>query len=48
MLPKLERDALVTGEPHKFVLPRASDLPYNWVVAAYLDERLPRPTSHHP
>jgi hypothetical protein len=30
--PKEERDALVEAEPHKFLLPRASDLRYNWVV----------------
>jgi hypothetical protein len=29
--PKEERDALVASEPHKFLLPRASDLRYNWV-----------------
>jgi len=31
--PKEEREALVDAEPHKFVLPRRSDLRYNWVVA---------------
>ena len=30
--PKEERDALVAGEPHKFRLPRTSDLRFNWVV----------------
>jgi hypothetical protein len=30
--PKEERDALVSGEPDKFMLPRPSDLRYNWVV----------------
>ena len=30
--PKDERDALVASEPDKFLLPRASDLRYNWVV----------------
>lgn len=30
--PKEERDALVASEPHKFMLPRRSDLRYNWVV----------------
>jgi hypothetical protein len=30
--PKEGRDGLVAAEPHKFVLPRASDLRYNWVV----------------
>ena len=31
--PKEERDALVESEPHKFQLPRTSDLRYNWVTA---------------
>lgn len=31
--PKEERDALIAGEPDKFLLPRASDLRYNWVAA---------------
>lgn len=30
--PKEERDALVASEPDKFLLPRTSDLRYNWVV----------------
>ena len=30
--PKEEREALVASEPHKFEMPRASDLRYNWVV----------------
>jgi hypothetical protein len=30
--PKEGRDALVAGEPDKFLLPRASDLRYNWVA----------------
>jgi hypothetical protein len=30
--PKEFRDALVESEPEKFMLPRASDLRYNWVV----------------
>jgi hypothetical protein len=30
--PKEEREALVQGEPHKFRMPRTSDLRYNWVV----------------
>jgi hypothetical protein len=30
---KQERDALVAAEPHKFRLPAASDLRYNWVTA---------------
>ena len=29
--PKEERDALVAGEPDKFLLPRQSDLRFNWV-----------------
>jgi hypothetical protein len=31
--PKEWRDALIETEPHKFLLPRASDLRFNWVVA---------------
>lgn len=31
--PKVERDALVAAEPDKFLLPRAGDLRYHWVVA---------------
>ncbi|MFM2073558.1 MAG: hypothetical protein RLZZ623_3822 [Actinomycetota bacterium] len=30
--PKDERVALVESEPHKFLMPRTSDLRYNWVV----------------
>jgi hypothetical protein len=30
--PKEERAALVAGEPDKFLMPRTSDLRYNWVV----------------
>ncbi len=30
--PKEERDGLVGGEPHKFMLPKAGDMRYNWVV----------------
>ena len=30
--PKLERDALVAGDPDKFLLPKERDLRYNWVV----------------
>jgi hypothetical protein len=30
--PKEEREALVASEPDKFVMPRTSDLRYNWVV----------------
>jgi hypothetical protein len=29
--PKEEREALVAGEPGKFLMPRQSDLRYNWV-----------------
>jgi hypothetical protein len=38
--PKEERSALVAAEPHKFHLPAASDLRFNWVRAwlAELDE----------
>lgn len=39
--PKEWRDALVESEPDKFMLPRPSDLRYNWAVVrlAELDER---------
>ena len=30
--PKEEREALVESEPDKFLLPKPSDLRYNWVV----------------
>lgn len=30
--PKEERDALVASEPQKFMMPRPSDMRYNWVV----------------
>ena len=30
--PKEEREALVDSEPHKFMLPKAGDMRYNWVV----------------
>ena len=38
--PKEERDALVAAEPDKFLLPKTSDLRYNWVVVrlATIDE----------
>jgi hypothetical protein len=29
--PKDERDALVASEPEKFLMPKTSDLRYNWV-----------------
>jgi hypothetical protein len=31
--PKEQRDALVASEPAKFLMPRPSDLRYQWVVA---------------
>ena len=31
--PKEERDALVGGDPEKFVMPETSDLRFNWVRA---------------
>jgi hypothetical protein len=30
--PKEERDALIAGEPEKFVMPAVSDQRFNWVV----------------
>ena len=30
--PKEERDGLIASDPEKFLLPRASDLRFNWVV----------------
>lgn len=30
--PKDEREALVEAEPHKFMLPRPSDMRYHWAV----------------
>src|SRR5688500_7875969 len=30
--PKEERDALIASDPEKFLLPKPSDLRYNWVV----------------
>jgi hypothetical protein len=30
--PKEEREALVASEPHKFLMPKQSDMRYNWVV----------------
>ena len=29
--PKAEREGLVASEPHKFMMPRPSDLRYHWV-----------------
>lgn len=39
--PKEEREAIIAGEPDKFVLPRTSDLRYNWLVVrlAAIDDR---------
>lgn len=31
--PREEREALIASEPEKFLLPRASDLRYQWVAA---------------
>jgi hypothetical protein len=38
--PKEEREALVAAEPHKFLLPKPSDLRYHWAVVrlAAIDE----------
>ena len=38
--PKDERQALIASEPEKFMMPRESDLRYNWVVVrlAAIDE----------
>ena len=30
--PKEESEALVASEPHKFMLPKKSDMRYHWVV----------------
>jgi hypothetical protein len=30
--PKEEREAIIEAEPDKFVMPRTSDLRYNWLV----------------
>ncbi|HET7482429.1 MAG TPA: MmcQ/YjbR family DNA-binding protein [Actinomycetota bacterium] len=30
--PKEERESLIAAEPHKFLMPKKSDLRYNWVV----------------
>lgn len=41
--PKEEREAIIAGEPDKFVMPRTSDLRYNWLVvrlAAIDDEEM--------
>ena len=41
--PKEEREAIVEAEPDKFVMPRTSDLRYNWLVvrlAAIDDEEM--------
>ncbi|MFL6158531.1 MAG: MmcQ/YjbR family DNA-binding protein [Marmoricola sp.] len=31
--PRVEREGLVAGEPDKFMLPRPSDMRYQWVAA---------------
>ena len=31
--PREEREALVASEPEKFLMPRSSDLRYQWVIA---------------
>lgn len=38
--PKEEREAAIAAEPHKFLLPRVSDLRFNWieVVMSAIDE----------
>lgn len=33
--PKEERDALVASEPDKFLMPRPSELRYNWVLVRF-------------
>lgn len=41
--PKEEREAIIAGEPDKFVLPRTSDLRYNWLevrLAAIDDDEM--------
>ena len=35
--PKEERDALVASDPEKFLLPRPSELRWNWVVVRLAD-----------
>ena len=44
--PREEREALVASEPHKFLMPRASDMRYRWVCvrlnAIDVDEQLPK------
>jgi hypothetical protein len=42
--PKEERDALVASEPGTFLLPRTSDLRWNWVVARLAALDLPELT----
>ena len=38
--PKVEREGLIASEPEKFLMPKPSDLRYNWVVVrlAMIDE----------
>jgi hypothetical protein len=41
--PKEEREAIIAGEPDKFLMPERSDLRYNWLVvrlAAIDDEEM--------
>lgn len=40
--PKEEREWLVGTEPHKFLMPRQSDLRYNWVVVRLAEIELPQ------
>ena len=35
--PKEERAAMVAAEPDKFILPRKSDMRYNWMIHVRLD-----------
>lgn len=32
--PKEERAAMVDGEPHKFMMPRESEMRFNWIVVS--------------
>jgi hypothetical protein len=41
--PKEEREAIIAAEPHKFFMPRTSDLRYNWLevrLAAIDDDEM--------
>jgi hypothetical protein len=35
--PKEDREALVAAEPHKFMMPKQSDMRYNWVVVRLVE-----------